>query len=208
VSTSRSLRELTENPTLQELPTQLLDSPTVSDLESCCSFLRHRRQARQPSDWATGPSIVKLVLRSAYQVTVFQPSPLGLRQVVPFVWLQNRTDPCIDAVHFIVSSLCGPLEARRFLRRRRRFIAGHPRVIHMLSNGPNVNEKKDRREQEQSKRTPHHPVILGHYQISPNAFFMHQPKSVRKGRVVGPDCLENGIFSNFVCLQGDRRGSY
>jgi hypothetical protein len=53
----------------------------------------------------------------------------------------------------------------------------------MLSNGPNVNEKKDRREQEQSKRTPHHPVILGHYQISPNAFFMHQPKSVRKGRL-------------------------
>jgi hypothetical protein len=42
----------------------------------------------------------------------------------------------------------------------------------MLSNGSYVNEKKDRRQQEQSKRTPYHPVILGHYQISPNAFFM------------------------------------
>ncbi len=99
--------------TLRELPAQLLDSPTIRDLESCYSFLRHRSQARQPSDWPAGPSSVKLVLRGAGQVTVFEPSPLGLRQVVPFVWLQNRTDPCIDAVHFIISSLCGPLEAGR-----------------------------------------------------------------------------------------------
>jgi hypothetical protein len=54
--------------------TQLLDSPTVSDLERFYSLLRYRRPARQPVDRPTGSSIVELVLRSAGQVTVFQRS--------------------------------------------------------------------------------------------------------------------------------------
>jgi hypothetical protein len=74
-----SAGELTENPTFQALLTKLLDSPAVSGLERSFSLLRYRSQARQSSDWPPCTAFVELVLRSAGQVSIFQPSLLALR---------------------------------------------------------------------------------------------------------------------------------